>query len=285
VTPADPASGPTWDCHVHVFANQARLHGPAAYVPSPAEVDALAAHLKAHAIDRSVLVQPSPYGTDNSCLLAALACLGPCHRAVIAVPPDCDPRRLAGLRDRGVRGLRLNPMGRIASPDGDVRATISTLAHLAADADLAIEVCFAPGALIGLLDTLLASPARIVLPHFGPLLDPAADGGSREALARLLAGGRVWVKASGLDRFPAAERPTRLADAATFLRQRGRDRVVWGSDWPHTPFHAGHPVGPDAAPRPHRRVDTEAARSSIAAAFGAGLWQAATTGNPEALYG
>ncbi|OSZ08404.1 hypothetical protein BVZ23_22775 [Klebsiella variicola] len=60
-------------------------------------------------MDRVVLVQPSPYGTDNRCMLNALKKLG--HkkaRGVVVVEDDISSDDLHILHDHGVRGLRLN---------------------------------------------------------------------------------------------------------------------------------------------------------------------------------
>jgi predicted TIM-barrel fold metal-dependent hydrolase len=282
----DPFGPMTWDCHVHVFTDAARLAEPFAYAPAPAGPDALAAHLATHAIGRAVLVQPSPYGYDNSATLEALDRLGPQHRAVIAVPPGVHaPPQLAALRGRGVRGLRYNPLGRIARADAAARHTIALLGRSAADAGLALELNVAPRALPALADTLLAVPAPLVLAHFAGLLGASAGRAAREALLRLLDAGGTWVKASGLDRYPEAERDARLSAVAALLRRVARDRVLWGSDWPHTPLHAGEAAGAGAGRQPHREVDVAAARAAIAAAFGPDLWHAATVRNPQALYG
>jgi 2-pyrone-4,6-dicarboxylate lactonase len=274
---------PSWDCHVHVFTARARLADEVAYVPAPAEVEALAAHLAAHEIDRAVIVQPSPYATDNSCLYAALEALGPMHRAVVAVEPDAGRSELVALRDKGVRGLRFNPLGRIGEANGTTRDAVAMLGRAAAGAGLALELSLEPAALIALGPLLAANPATIVLPHFAGLLDAGCNARLVEVLAGLVETGRVWIKASGVDRTPEAGRDARLAAAAAFLRAHRPDRVVWGSDWPHTPLHNGHPATV-RTPQPHRSIDVAAARTTIAEAFGADLWRAATVANPEALY-
>src|SRR5262249_32661715 len=79
----------------------------------------------------------------------------------------------------------------------------------------------------------------VVLDHFA-LPDPAlgiADPAFTDVL-KLGASGRVWVKLSGAYRnglhghaFARAAYP-RLAEAF------GIDRLMWGSDWPHTQFEA-----------------------------------------------
>ena len=66
------------DCHTHVFGPHARfpLDADRRYTPGEASVAALLALQAALGMDRVVIVQPSPYGTDNSCTLDAVRQLG-----------------------------------------------------------------------------------------------------------------------------------------------------------------------------------------------------------------
>ena len=101
-----------------------------------------------------------------------------------------------------------------------------------------------------ILDALLGSRCDVVIDHFGRP-DPAAgtsDPGFA-ALLRAADSGRVWVKLSGayrnarLSRLPTAERSATVArrdaemakeTALALLSTFGPERLVWGSDWPHT---------------------------------------------------
>ena len=91
----------------------------------------------------------------------------------------------------------------------------------------------------GLVDTFRSLPVPIVIDHFG-LAD--ARAGTNQAgfstLCDLLAQGRCWVKVSAAYRisknepdFPDA---TPIAKA---LISANPDRVLWGTDWPHTGRH------------------------------------------------
>jgi predicted TIM-barrel fold metal-dependent hydrolase len=279
---ADP--GVTWDCHVHVFEPGRHLAAERAYTPEPAPVDALAAHLAATGAARAVIVQPSPYGADNAATLGALAALGPAHRAVIAPGPSV--RELLALRERGVRGLRLNPLGRIAAASEPVRAGIAAAGLACAGAGLALELSLAAPALAALRDTLAALPCPLVLPHFAGLLDPAEETVARGELARLFARGQLWVKVSALDRFvpDAPDFDDRLGRACAFLAEHAPARILYGSDWPHTPFHGANPTDPAGPGLPHREVDLLAACHRLEAALGSRLWRAARVDNPEELY-
>ena len=72
------------DCHVHVFGDPRRFPLAAArtYTPESASVDELRALHRALHLDRVVIIQPSVYGTDNSCMLDALKQIGSDARGI-----------------------------------------------------------------------------------------------------------------------------------------------------------------------------------------------------------
>ena len=72
------------DCHVHVVGPAARFPFLAdrPYTPADATYAMLQERMRGLGIDRTVIVQPSFYGTDNRCTLDALAQFGPTARGV-----------------------------------------------------------------------------------------------------------------------------------------------------------------------------------------------------------
>ena len=97
------------DCHHHIY-DPARFR----YVPEdkrnqpPGTVEHYRLLQKRLGTTRSVIVQPSAYGLDNSCTLDALQQLGSNARAVTVIKPtasDADLKRMQGL---GVCGIRIN---------------------------------------------------------------------------------------------------------------------------------------------------------------------------------
>jgi predicted TIM-barrel fold metal-dependent hydrolase len=85
----------------------------------------------------------------------------------------------------------------------------------------------------GMLPMLLDGGHKVVIPHFGMFdrtLGPVRDPGF-ELLLETASSGRVWVVLSGAYRvgFERA-RPA----APLLLAAFGPQRLMWGSDWPHT---------------------------------------------------
>src|ERR1700720_1195284 len=99
------------DCHVHIVGTTDRFpqtaHG--SYVAPPATLESLRAVAEPLGVSRFVIVQPSFYGTDNSCLFEALAQLGDFGRGVAVVDPASTGSSILESYDQHrIRGLRLN---------------------------------------------------------------------------------------------------------------------------------------------------------------------------------
>src|SRR6202521_2629640 len=108
--PAEPLPAGAADCHMHVFRPFERfpLAAERAYNVAAAPLAAHERMKRQVGLARTVLVQPSGYGTDNRAMLAALAELGARGRGVAVVEAETPLRELQRLHKAGVRGIRLN---------------------------------------------------------------------------------------------------------------------------------------------------------------------------------
>lgn len=226
------------DAHAHVFARGLPLARGARYAPDyDAPLDAYLAHLDAHGFARGILVQPSFLGTDNGYLLAALRRAPGRLRGIAVVDRDASSAELGALAGAGIVGLRLNLIGTAFSAAD--AAAWRPLLERAAGLRFQVEVQSEAGRLPEVLPPLLATaiPA-VVVDHFG-LPDPdqgAADPGWRRLVDLAAREARLWLKLSA----PYRLGPNGLAVAAALapvLRDAvPPDRLVVGSDWPHTRF-------------------------------------------------
>src|SRR5688500_7304547 len=75
------------DCHTHIIGDPRRFpFAPSrGYTPELAAVEEMRALHRALHIERVVVVQPSFYGTDNSCTLDAVRRLGPGARGIVVI--------------------------------------------------------------------------------------------------------------------------------------------------------------------------------------------------------
>lgn len=225
------------DCHVHIFDPERFPYSAARrYTPPPADVDDL---LRLHdrlGIQRAVLVQPSVYGTDNDCLLAALKRLGPRARGIAVIDRTFSRDRIESLVDGGVRGVRLNLE---VSKSADASAAIELLQATAdrlSGSGLLIQVYAAMRILLACAPTIRSLHHRVLIDHFG--LARAAGGTAQEGFAELMAlmaSPNVYMKLSGP--YQISTQAPHYADTAPIAQAMlgaSPNRVVWGSDWPHT---------------------------------------------------
>src|SRR5581483_8454726 len=119
------------DCHVHVIGPKARF--PLAtghrYTPKDALVSELQAMLRRLGLERVVLVQPSFYGTDNRCMLDAMA-QNEGARGVAVLAEDTPAAELDALHAQGVRGLRINIATLGPAPLEAIKAKMAAAAKL-----------------------------------------------------------------------------------------------------------------------------------------------------------
>ncbi|AJY39874.1 amidohydrolase family protein [Burkholderia humptydooensis] len=235
------------DAHAHVFETGLPLAGQRRYAPDyDAPLGAYLAQLDAHHVSHGVLVQPSFLGSDCRYLLRALAQQPRRLRGVAVIDAGCEPHVLDALDRAGIVGIRLNLIG-MPDPALDGPAWRATLERIAA-LRWHVELHAQAHRLGRLIAPLLAHRLNIVVDHFGRP-DPAcgiADAGFRDLL-HAAATRRVWVKISGVYRnWPLApdEADARAREAFDALAAEfGAERLVWGSDWPHTQFERTETFG------------------------------------------
>lgn len=228
------------DTHAHVFKRDLALAGDRRYAPTyDATIADYLVMLDRNGMSHGVLIQPSFLGTDNSYLLEALRTAPERLRGIVVVAPEIGRRELEALAAVGCVGVRLNLIGQ-PDPAFETRTWKTHLADLAA-LGWQVEVQAEARRLPTLLPQLVAAGVPVVVDHFGR---PDPHLGIDDPGFRYLLGagpnGRVWVKLSGAYRNGdnGIGEHTAVAAAALLREALGPDRLVWGSDWPHTQFEA-----------------------------------------------
>jgi D-galactarolactone isomerase len=94
------------DCHMHLFEARYPLSPNRPYTPGPAPLDQYCKVAAALRLTRAVVVQPSAYGTENSCTLDAVAALGASARAVVGIDRAASRSRRASASRRGSSRIR-----------------------------------------------------------------------------------------------------------------------------------------------------------------------------------
>jgi predicted TIM-barrel fold metal-dependent hydrolase len=225
------------DCHTHIFGDPARFP----FIPGrtftpetvlPKEMSAL--H-RALGIERVVIVTPSVYGTDNSCLLDGMKARGATARGIAVIDDKTPESDLDAMSKAGVRGIRLN-----LQTAGAVEPAVGRQRFQAAVVRLKsrawhIQVYSGLAIVSAIKDLVLDAPMPVVFDHFGGAR--AALGVEQPGFADLLdlvRRGKAYVKISGAYR--ASTLAPDYVDVIPFAKAliaANVDRIVWGTDWPH----------------------------------------------------
>lgn len=221
------------DTHHHIF--DPRFPKPAGKVMRAVATAEDYARLKRRlGIDRSVVVAPASYGPDNSALLDALDTFGDTARGVAILSADASAAEMARLDARGVRGGRFYlEKGEPPRPEA-----LQRFSHRAADLGWHVEIMPSRGDALVAAEALLNQLAcPVVIDHLGYTPQPGGTAHpAADTMRRLLDSGRGWVKLSGVYFTSKAGFPDYedVDDLAIALTRHRPDRVLWGTDWPHS---------------------------------------------------
>ena len=230
-------SEPKIDCHTHVIDPVNFSYGKdIEYKPSGPEVGTpaqLHQVMKTYGVRHCLLVQPnSGYGSDNSCMLDAIARGEGRFKGIAIVDFDADLSTLRKLKSQGVVGAAFNP----TFHGIDYYKTSAGLIAKLAELDMFLNLQTEHDQLSMFVPWIESTPIRVLIDHCGR---PTADAGliqpGFQSLLRLAATGRVSVKLSGYAKF--AKRPYPFEDTWPYVRAIvdtfGLDHCLWASDWPY----------------------------------------------------
>ncbi|MCI0433630.1 MAG: amidohydrolase family protein [Gemmatimonadetes bacterium] len=242
--PAPPPAGTSvdgWDGHAHVIGERSRfpLWSGTRYDPAPAPLADYLRMLDRHGLARGVLVQPSAYGCDNSCMLDALDRAGGRLLGVAVPHAESAPRDLEQLHGRGVRGIRSN----LLNPGGLAPETIVAWRPVLRELGWHVALHIDIGALDDLRSFVAQFGLPVVIDHMGRpeagRTDPARP--PLRALVELVRDGVCFVKLSAPYRMSAAPPPWRdVVALAHALLDANPDRCLFATDWPHV--HTNAPI-------------------------------------------
>jgi predicted TIM-barrel fold metal-dependent hydrolase len=291
----EPASPPRFDvpagscdCHVHLFGPYAQypLDPARVYTPDPALASDLLAMLDGAGVARAVLVQPSAYGTDNRCMLDAMATLPQRLRGVVVIGADAATAQLDRMHALGVRGVRLNLASAGGKSGAETAQLVEEMAAKIAPLGWHLQMFVSLATIAAIAPMVRRLPVEVVFDHMG--LAQAARGIAQpgfSVLLDLLQGGRVWVKLSGTyrvsDDLYGNPQVTAVARA---LIGANPDRVVWASDWPHIGVHP-HRVDGEPPHAGYRRIDYGRLLSALANWAEPADIERILVRNAESLYG
>jgi predicted TIM-barrel fold metal-dependent hydrolase len=232
------------DCHTHIFGDPHHfpLAADRAYTPQPASTTDLRAMHRSLGIDKVVIVQPSVYGTDNSCTLAAIEQIGHSARGIAVIDPHTSDAALDQMHRNLIRGVRLNleTAGEF-DPAVAKQRVLATINRIKGPRGWHLQIYTHPSVIEAIQPEVASSPVRVVFDHFG---GAQASLGVHQpgfrALLNLVKSGKAYVKLSAPYRSStlAPDYPD-VAPLARALLAANPTRCLWASDWPHPQQIAG----------------------------------------------
>lgn len=249
------------DCHFHIF------DGPSLQVPersytAPDATYADYQHLQRQlGFSRSVIVQPSIYGSDNETTIST-SLSDPNMKAVVVIDDDVSDACLKAYAEAGAVGCRVNML----FSSGVKTTDLAQLARRIAPFGWHIQILTD----ITLIDDLSALvkhlPVPVVFDHMGH--SAASLGTSHHAfqsLLSLLSEGRLYVKLSGAYRLSVSESGD-YSDVTPFIEAlvaANPEHLFWGTDWPHPQIKGPMPDDTDLLNQFLDCLTSEAHRQAI----------------------
>jgi 2-pyrone-4,6-dicarboxylate lactonase len=244
---APPAN--SCDTHFHVFGppEQFPFLSTHEYTPPAAPLEHYRKMLAVIGVERAVVVQPSVHGLDNSATLDAIKNSNGKFRGVGRIDDQTPKDELRRLHDGGIRGVRFNLLDR---PRGNVKIDVlDRCVDHAAELGWSVDLHIDMKNLLAQEQRIRKMPTSVVIDHIARV--KPNEGLSQPGFQLLLELARldhVWIKVSGADKIcetlvhsyfglPFVE----VIPYARAVIAAAPERVIWGTDWPHSNnFAPGH---------------------------------------------
>lgn len=227
---------PKIDGHCHVLDPEHFAYpSDVAYRPQGQEIgsaDYFRQLMQAYGVRHALLVGPnSGYGTDNRCLLDAIARSQGNFKGVAVVPNDAPINFLQELQHRGIVGIAFNPALHGLEFYNDIDPLLLRLQKLGLWAQFQVI----GDQLVSLLPRIQQAGVRVMIDHCGrPVLADGDQAAGVCALLELAQDGQSVIKLSGFAKF--SERGYPFDDTRAHVERLhqafGPQRCIWASDWP-----------------------------------------------------
>jgi predicted TIM-barrel fold metal-dependent hydrolase len=235
------------DCHTHIFGDPQKFPWAAGrvYTPEQASIAEMRSLHKALHTDRVVIVNPSVYGTDDSCTLDAIKKLGPGARGIATVDDTISNATLDEMHKGEIRGIRINlETAGQSDPALAHQRLAKAIERVKSRPAWHVEVYTRLSVIEAIKDQVAGSAVPISFDHFGGaqaelgLHQPGFD-----TLLGLVKSGKAYVKISAPYR-SSKQSPNfpNLAPLAQALISANPQRITWGTDWPHPAQVSGKSV-------------------------------------------
>lgn len=220
------------DTAIHVYDSKYPIAPTATFVPPPASSEDYLKVCKRLGIARTLIVQPTAYGTDNRCTLEAMQTIGRDRtRGVAVVDTSVTDVELDRLTKAGIRGIRFFMMpGGVLSWDD-----VDKLAPRVTEFGWTLNLQLDGRTFADYEDRVKRWPGTLVIDHTGKFLEPVpVEHPGVKTIQRLLESGRTYLKLAGPYE-TSKKGPPYYDDVRALARvfvKTAPDRMMWASNWP-----------------------------------------------------
>jgi len=222
------------DCHIHIY-DPAMPTIPTTTTPGP-EWASVAGYRDVQmrlGLKRAIVVQPTAYGTDNSCTVNAIAELGLANtRGVAVVDMSVTDAELERLSKAGICGIRFQMLPGGVLPWDVVEPLAARVANFGWHAQVQMDGRLLPER----EDLLKRLPGAVVIDHVGKFLEPVTpEHAGFKTLQRLLDNGKTWLKLTAAYEVSKVGPPL-YPDVGALAKVAAKshpERMVWASNWPY----------------------------------------------------
>ncbi len=219
------------DTHMHIYEPEYPMAATALLAAPDGKLEDYKKVQKRLGLERVVIVQPTTYGTDNSCTLAAIANFGKSARGVVAVDTSVTDEELEDLTSRGITGIRFHML-----PGGPLPWEIlEEMAARVHDFGWHVQLQLNGRELPDHIDTVRNLPCPLVIDHVGKFLEMVSvEDDTFQMMLKLVEDG-AWVKLSAAYEFSKIG-PPNFDDVGALAKAfiaAAPERMLWATNWPH----------------------------------------------------
>lgn len=290
-----------WDTHLHIFEPEKFPYASSRhYTPSSATFEQCKQFKSSLAVENICIAHGLAYGSDCTSLLHYLECFGGKARGICVIDVEAVTDDLLNIYHvAGVRSARLDFFKHKAmhSVDNQISLIESMASRLVqwGNKGWSIQIQQPHIEFWGRLRVMASElPVPLVVDHFALIRGESMRNGDAESLKELLEyaellgalrDGNVWIKLSAPYRCSnLGHTYDDLEDHVRAMIEANPDRVLWGSDWPHTQRHEAR-IGKDPGViESFQDINNEAWIQSLGRWLSESQWQKMWVSNPQRLY-
>ncbi len=237
----------TTDTHIHIYDKRFPTAATAVFTPPDALLPEYRQVCELLGIERTIVVQPTTYGTDHRCTLEAIAALGADRaRGVAMIDASVTDAELERLTKAGIRGARFQMFPGGVNTWDQLETLAARIKPFGWHALLQHDGRNFPQ--YEDLIKRLGAIVTIVLDHTGKFIEPVpVDHPAFKSMLRLVDSGGFYVKIAGPYETSKVGGPhyEDVGALARVLIRAAPERTMWASNFPQVNPPGG--IRPDDA--------------------------------------